>query len=65
MLVKGLEKGAARRLTFIAGKEGLIRDQKFRGSSNYSAGDVMFSFMNDDLQAPWNELKRVPFRYVK
>ncbi len=52
-LRKVLEKVVATRLTFIAGKEGLNPDQHFSGRSNYSADDVILSFIND-IQAAWN-----------
>ena len=52
-LGKILEKIVARRLTFLAGKLGLIPPNQFGGRSNSSTADAILTFIND-VQAAWN-----------
>jgi len=52
-LGKVLEKIVARRLTYLAGKHGLVPANQFRGCSNSSTIDALLSFTND-VQCAWN-----------
>lgn len=52
-LGKVIEKVAARRFAYLAGKFGLVPPQQFGGCANSSTTDAMLAFVND-VHSAWN-----------